>query len=173
MRNFKTPILKNICERLFLYFRKLKKKIFEKWTNGKSKTQKNQKSQESRKNYSEFSYFRVFDFAQQPKSKSRKKFPRFPRFPSFWPGHFIGKFWRSFKFWDIFLLIFLQSLKTSANVPSLFISFNTFLFTRILLSSVCLWSACLLTSEYFVMFSAYVFMTNMVAKIFSPDKQID
>ena len=55
MRNFKTPILKNICERLFLYFRKLKKKIFEKWTNGKSKTQKNQKSQESRKNYSEFS----------------------------------------------------------------------------------------------------------------------
>ena len=116
---------------------------------------------------------RVFDFAQQPKSKSRKKFPRFPRFPSFWPGHFIGKFWRSFKFWDIFLLIFLQSLKPWVNVPSLFISFNTFLFTRILLSSVCLWSACLLTSEYFVMSSAYVFMTNMVAKIFSPDKQID
>ena len=31
---------------------------------------------------------------------------------------------------------------------------------------------CVLTSEYFVMFSGYVFITNMVAKIFCPDKQI-
>ena len=28
----------------------------------------------------------------------------------------------------------------------------------------------LLTSEYFVMFSAYVFITNMVANIFRPDR---
>ena len=31
----------------------------------------------------------------------------------------------------------------------------------------------LLTSEYSVRFSAYVFITNMVAKIFCLDKQID
>ena len=67
--------------------------------------------------------------------------------------------------WDTFHLIFLQSLKPWVNVPSLFILFNTFFFTSILLSSVCPWSVCLLTSEYFVMFSAYVFITNMVAKI--------
>ena len=46
------------------------------------------------------------------------------------------------------------------------ISFNTFFFTSILLSSICPWSVCLLTSEYSVMISAYVFITNMVAKIF-------
>ena len=51
-------------------------------------------------------------------------------------------------FWDTFLLIFLQSLKPWVNVPSLFISFNTFFFTDISLSSVCSWSVCLLTSEY-------------------------
>ena len=30
-----------------------------------------------------------------------------------------------------------------------------------------------LTSEYFAMFSADVFITNMLAKIFCPDKQTD
>ena len=59
------------------------------------------------------------------------------------------------------------------NVPSLFISFNIFFFTSILLNSVCPWSVCLLISECFVMFIAYVFIINMVAKIFCPDKQID
>ena len=81
-------------------------------------------------------------------------------------ANFISKFWRSSKFWDTFLLIFLQSLKPWADVPSLFISFNTFSFTSVLLSSVCPWSVCLLISEYFVMFSVYVFITNMAAKSF-------
>ena len=53
--------------------------------------------------------------------------------------YFISKFWRSSKFWDTFPLIFLQSLKPWVNVPSLFIWFNTFLFTRLLLSSICPW----------------------------------
>ena len=35
----RTTILKNICERLFLYVRILKKNFFAKWKNGKSKTQ--------------------------------------------------------------------------------------------------------------------------------------
>ena len=81
----RTRIFKNMYERLFLYFRILKKICFEKWKNDKSKTRKSRKSRKSRKNYCEFSYFRVFDFALQPKSKIgfeilRKKFPRFPRF---------------------------------------------------------------------------------------------
>ena len=52
----RTSILKNIWERLFLYFRILKK--MRKMKNDKSKTQKNRKSQNSRKNYFQFSYFR-------------------------------------------------------------------------------------------------------------------
>ena len=65
----------------------------------------------------------------------------------------------------LFFLIFLQSLKPWVNAPSLFISFNTFFFTSILLSSVCLWSVCLLISGYFAMFLIYIFIRNMVAKI--------
>ena len=67
----------------------------------------------------------------------------------------ISKFWKSSKFWDTFLLIFLQSLKPWVNVPSLFISFNTFFCTGILLSSVCPWSVYLLNSEYFVVFGLW------------------
>ena len=61
MRDFKTPILKNICERLFLYFRILKKFFFEKWTNGKSKARKNWKSQE----------FLISEFSILPYSQNR------------------------------------------------------------------------------------------------------
>ena len=68
-------------------------------------------------------------------------------------GNFICKFWRLCKFWYAVLLIFLQSLKAWVNVPSLFTSFNTFFFASILFM-VCV---CLLTSEYFAIFSAYVF----------------
>ena len=67
----RTPILKYICEQLFLYFRKVKKRFFEKWKNDKSKTLKSWKSRKSRKNYSNLCYFWVFNFAPQPKSKTR------------------------------------------------------------------------------------------------------
>ena len=84
----RTRIFKNMYERLFLYFRILKKICFEKWKNDKSKTRKSRKSRKSRKNYCEFSYFRVFDFALQPKSKIGFEIlgKKFPRFPSFQPG---------------------------------------------------------------------------------------
>ena len=51
------------------------------------------------------------------------------------------------------------------------ISFNTFFFTSILLSSVCPWSVCHLSLDFrvfCVMFSGYVFIANMVAKVFVP-----
>ena len=68
---FKNTYFQEMYERLFLYFRILKKTFFEKWKNGKLKTRKGQKSWKSWKNYSEFSYFQVSDFALQPKSKTR------------------------------------------------------------------------------------------------------
>ena len=82
--------------------------------------------------------------------------------------NFISKFWRSSKFWDTFLLIFLQFLKPWVYLPSLFISFNTFFFTSILLSSVCPWSVCILIPQsILVCFGpSHVFITNMVAKFF-------
>ena len=67
----RTRIFKNMCERLFLYFRILKNFFFEKWKNSKLGTRKSRKSRKSRKNYSECSYFRIVDFPLQPKSETR------------------------------------------------------------------------------------------------------
>ena len=104
----RTPILKYICERLFVYFRKVKKQFFEKWKSDKSKTLKSWKSRKSRKNYSNLCYFWVFNFAPQPNRKLgsvnlEKKFPRFsgfPRFPTFWPDLPMFKCW---KIWPNFV----------------------------------------------------------------------
>ena len=72
------------------------------------------------------------------------------------------------------LLISPSDLLINVMLNAIHFSFNTFFFTRILDSSVCsMICLCLLTSEYFVMFSAYVFITNMVAEIFCPDRRIE
>ena len=68
---FKNTYFQEMYERLFLYFKILKKNFFGKRKSGKLKTRKGQKSWKSWKNYSEFSYFQVSDFALQPKSKTR------------------------------------------------------------------------------------------------------
>ena len=82
----RTPILKNICERLFLYFRIVKKKIyFEKWKNGKSKTRKSRKS---RRNYSEYSIFSYSENRKPGFKNLGKKFQKFSRFLNFRPGLF-------------------------------------------------------------------------------------
>ena len=60
----RTPILKNICERLFLYFRIVKKKnLF--WKMKKWQIENSEKSEISEK------LFWVFDFFLQRKSKTR------------------------------------------------------------------------------------------------------
>ena len=90
--------------------------------------------------------------------------------------NFISKFWRSSKFWGTLLLVFLQSLKPWVNAPSLFILFNTFFLTSILFSSVCPpWVLHGLAASWLqsILFSTYVFITNMVAKVFCPDEEID
>ena len=54
------------------------------------------------------------------------------------------------------------------------ISFNTFFFTSILLSSVCPWSVCHLSLDFrvfCVIFSGYVFIANMVANVFVPSNR--
>ena len=53
----RTPILKIIRDRLFLYLRILREIFFEKWKNGIPEIRKSQKSQ---KNYSNFRDFRDF-----------------------------------------------------------------------------------------------------------------
>ena len=71
-------------------------------------------------------------------------------------------------FWSSFIPRNLELM----NVLSLFISFNTLFFTSILFSSLCPPSFCLLTLEYFAIFSAYVFIINMVGKNFVPTNRL-
>ena len=84
-----TPILKNICERLFLYFRIFTKNFLENEKLANRKLRKIGKVGNLRKIVPSF---------------PRKKFPRFPRFPSFRPGYLscIPKFENESSKWKLY-----------------------------------------------------------------------
>ena len=82
----RTPILKNIWERLFLCFRILKK--MRKMKNDKSKAQKNRKSLGKIISSFLISEFFIFSYRQNRKVGFKNLGKKFPRFPSFWPGPF-------------------------------------------------------------------------------------
>ena len=92
----RTRIFKNMCERLFLYFRILKKIFFEKSKNGNRKLRKVGDLGNLGKIIPSFL---ISEFSILPNSQNRKlefknlgkkfpRFPRFPKFPSFPPGPF-------------------------------------------------------------------------------------
>ena len=86
--------------------------------------------------------------------------------------NFISKFWRSSKFWDTFLLISFSPW----NFEWMFFLYLFHLSHSFLLAYCSVLSvhglpvSWCLALEYFTMFLAYVFITNMVAKGFYPVK---
>ena len=77
----RTPIMKNIWERLFLCFRILKK--MRKMKNDKSKAQKNRKSLGKIISSFLISEFFIFSYRQNRKVGFKNLGKKFPRFPSF------------------------------------------------------------------------------------------